>query len=46
MLESIYSEARQLRITRKMIRELLAEWEKEYGDPPKNLTGLIEGVCE
>jgi hypothetical protein len=46
MLESVYSEAKQLHVPRKMIRELLAEWKKEYGDPPKNLTGLIEGVAE
>lgn len=46
MLEDIYSEARILRIPRKRVRELVLEFQLEYGEPPKNLTGLIEGVCE
>ena len=46
MLEDVYSEARLLRIPRKRVKELVLEFLKEYGKPPKNLTGLIEGVCE
>ena len=31
---------------RKRVKELVLEFQEEYGEPPKNLTGLIEGVCE
>ncbi|MEM3845476.1 MAG: hypothetical protein QXU98_07230 [Candidatus Parvarchaeota archaeon] len=46
MLKDIYAEAKDRGIPRKVVKDLLREWKKEYVKPPRNLTGLIEGVCE
>ena len=46
MSETVYEEAKRIGIPRNKVKKLLREWKKEYLNPPRNLTGLIEGVCE